>query len=573
MIKKFVNDRFLKYDTLFKLIEDRASIFGDKPLYQYFAKDKSIVTVSYSEFFADVEALAAYFILKGYTGKHVAVVSESRPEWVVVYVASIAAGAVVVPIDRDLAPERMTDFISLSECESVFCSQTYALKLAVLSERMMCVKHLICFDITDAQPDYIEPYSDLIAFGKKELAQNGETVRTIDNDPDNLAAIIFTSGTTGTSKGVMISQSNILASLIGGTSMTPYNENDVFFSVLPAHHTYETCCGILGPILCGATVVFNNSLKYFAKNIQIVKPTGMIVVPLFLDTMYRRVQAEVRNNKLEKVFKLGVAASNAMRHIGIDTRSIMFGKVRAGFGGRLKYIVCGGAALEPSLIKRFDELGITVAQGYGITECAPLVSVNPPDDMKFGSVGKCMKGCTVKILVENDDGSERVAAGEEIGEICVLGPQVMIGYYKDPEATKAVFTDDGYFRTGDYGYIDKDGFIYITGRKKNIIILPNGKNIYPEEIEEYLYKSDLVRECVVCSRVTDSGDEVLTAIIYPDYDALQGLDQARIAEKLKAEVAAINRQHPAYKQIRNIEIRRTEFEKTTTKKIIRNKVI
>lgn len=573
MIKKYVKGRFLKYDTLFKLIEDRASIFGDKPLYQYFAKDKTLGSVSYIEFYNDVEALAAYFISQGYMNKHVAVVSESRPEWVVVYCAAIAAGAVVVPIDRDMPAERMTDFISLAECEAVFCSQTYLQKLVALSENMMCVKHLICFDKTNECSAYLGLYCELLNLGKAALARNDKIVRTIDNDPDNLAAIIFTSGTTGTSKGVMISQSNILASLIGGTSMTPYNENDVFFSVLPAHHTYETCCGILGPILCGATVVFNNSLKYFAKNIQIVKPTGMIVVPLFLDTMYRRVQTEVRNNKLEKVFKFGVATSNAMRHIGIDTRSIFFGKVRAGFGGRLKYIVCGGAALDPSLIKKFDELGITVAQGYGITECAPLVSVNPPNDMKCGSVGKCMDGCTVKILVENDAGNEHIATGDEIGEICVLGPQVMMGYYKDPEATKNAFTDDGYFRTGDYGYIDKEGFIYITGRKKNIIILPNGKNIYPEEIEEYLYKSKLIRECVVCSRVADSGDEVLTAVIYPDYDILQGLDQTQIADKIKSEVASINRQHPAYKQIRNIEIKRTEFEKTTTKKIIRNKVI
>lgn len=572
MNKKYIKDRFLKYDTLYRLIEDRASIFGDKPLYQYFAKDKSIISVSYKEFFNDVKALATYFILRGYNGKHIAVVSESRPEWVVVYCATIAAGAVIVPIDRDLATERMTDFISLAECEAVFCSETYADKLASLAERMTCVKHLICFDKYDAEPDCLECYYDLIHTGKDTLQRGNTAIDTIDNDPKNLAAIIFTSGTTGTSKGVMISQSNILASLIGGTSMTPYDESDVFFSVLPAHHTYETCCGILGPILCGATVVFNNSLKYFAKNIQTVRPTGMIVVPLFLDTMYRRVQSEIRNTKREKAFKFGVAASKAMRHIGIDTRSVLFAKIRAGFGGRLKYIVCGGAALEPSLITHFDEVGITVAQGYGITECAPLVSVNPPDNMKCGSVGICMDGCAVKILVDDKDGTERRAVGEEIGEICVLGPQVMIGYYKDPDATAAVFTDDGYFRTGDYGYVDKDGFIYITGRKKNIIILPNGKNIYPEEIEEYLYKSSLIRECVVCSRVTEGGDEVLTALIYPDYDLLQGLDQAQIAEKLKAEVAAINRQHPAYKQIRNIEIRHTEFEKTTTKKIIRNKI-
>lgn len=560
----------MQYGSLFKLIEDRASVFDDKPLYQYFAKDKSIITMTYREFFDEVKQLATYLILKGYKGKHLALVSESRPEWVVVYCASVCAGAVIVPIDRDLAPERMAEFVVLSDCKTIFTSSTYASKLKEQVTAMPALRDIVSFDKYDTEDDGLVSYYHLLEQGAATILRGNTTVSSFEPDLKALAAIIFTSGTTGTSKGVMITQGNILASLIGGASMTPYDSNDVFFSVLPPHHTYETSFGILGPMLCGATVVFNNSLKYFAKNIQLVKPTGMILVPLFLDTMYRKIQSEIKQEGRQKIFTFGINASKAMRHVGVDAREILFSKIRAGLGGRLKYIVCGGAALDPTLIKRFDELGITVAQGYGITECAPLISVNPPDRMKVGSVGVPMKGCTAKVLVEDGE-TEREADGEEIGEICVVGPQVMLGYYKNSEATAAVFTDDGFFRTGDYGYIDKDGYIYITGRKKNIIILSNGKNIYPEELEEYLYKSQYIRECVVCTR-TVNGEETLTAIIYPDYDLLKDLDQSQIADRLKSEVAKINRQHPAYKQIHNIEIRHTEFDKTTSKKIIRKNI-
>ena len=266
-----------------------------------------------------------------------------------------------------------------------------------------------------------------------------------------------------------------------------------------------------------------------------------------------------------------MAITGVARKVGIDLRRSMFKEIIDNLGGNLNKIVCGGAAVNPEVVKWFDSIGVTIKQGYGITECSPLVAVNPSSKHKVGSVGKAALGSSVKIIVDNNYGVIYDAETEEIGEICVKGPNVMLGYYKNPEATKEAFTSDGYFRTGDYGYLDKDGYIYISGRKKNIIVLTNGKNVYPEEIEEYLENIDVIKECVVVGR--ENGDDVvLTAVLFPDYDKFKDVSEEEISAALKAQIMSVNRRLPSFKQIRGIEIRRVEFEKTPTKKIIRSKI-
>lgn len=237
----------------------------------------------------------------------------------------------------------------------------------------------------------------------------------------------------------------------------------------------------------------------------------------------------------------------------------------------MKNIICGGAALDPEMVKRFEEFGIVVAQGYGITECAPLVSVNPYDRIKYASVGLPIEGSVVKIVGTDDNGNEIDLPCGEIGEICVKGSHVMLGYYNNPEATKEAFNSEGFFRTGDYGYIDNEGYIYITGRKKNIIIFDNGKNVYPEEIEEYLSRCELICECAVVARNVD-GEDMITAVVFPDYSKFEGKSDVEIKEEIKKAVVAVNKTLPSFKQVRNIEIKKSEFEKTTTKKIIRSKI-
>ena len=307
------------------------------------------------------------------------------------------------------------------------------------------------------------------------------------------------------------------------------------------------------------------------RNMKLFKPTAMVVVPLYVTTIRKKISDEIRNRKKEKVVNVGVKATKALRKVGLDARGVVFSEVLSALGGRLKTIICGGAATNPDDIKWFEDIGINVYQGYGITECAPLVAVNPLVNVHYDSVGLPILGSRVKII-SDESGSEVDLPVGEIGEICVKGGHVMLGYYNNEEATAAAFTEEGYFKTGDFGYMDEDGYLYITGRKKNIIILDNGKNVYPEEIEEYLERVEVIKECVVIGRENANGEVVITALIYPDYDMFKGCEESEIIDKMRNEVAKVNKLLPTFKQIRNIELKKTEFEKTTTKKIIRYKL-
>jgi len=477
-----------------------------------------------------------------------------------------------VPLDKELVDEQIKNFLNFSEANVLFYSEAFSDKVVEMADLLPNIKHFICFDEITAKDDRFRCFSDILDYGEKLLSEGSTFYDKARVDTSKMCAIIFTSGTTGTSKGVMLSQDNIISCVHAASNMVDFDEKDVLFSVLPLHHTYETSCGVLTPIFIGATVCFNNSLKYFMKNVNLFKPTGMALVPLFITTIYKKIMEEVKKKGKERIFKGAVTVTKNLRRVGVDLRKVAFGEVSKALGGNLSKIISGGAALEPSLVDRFEEFGIQISEGYGITECSPLVSVNPFDKYKYGSVGIPIKGSTVKVILQGEDDNEADADTGEIGEICIKGPQVMLGYYKNPEATAAAFSQEGFYKSGDYGYIDEDGYIFITGRKKNIIVLQNGKNIYPEEIEEYLYKLDVISECVVIGKESDNGEILLTAIIYPDYTKFEGLDQPAIVEIMKAEVMKINQQLPIFKQIRNVELKKTEFEKTTTKKIMRHKI-
>ena len=307
-----------------------------------------------------------------------------------------------------------------------------------------------------------------------------------------------------------------------------------------------------------------------AQNFSFFRPTGLVLVPLFVNTMYKKIWEEAKKKKKDKILRAALAASTRLRRVGIDLRRVLFSDIISAFGGRLCKIICGGAPLNPEIAKKFDEFGITVCEGYGITECSPLISVNPYYARKHGSIGPTVNCCTARIYPE---GVNELGYAE--GEIQVKGDNVMLGYYKNPEATAEVFTEDGWFCTGDVGYMDEDGYLYITGRKKSVIVLENGKNVFPEEIEEYLGNLDTVAECVVVGRKKENNPEtiVLTAIIYPNFDAFPvGTDISEIAKAVQAEVNAMNRGLVGYKQVRKVEIRKTEFEKTTSRKIKRHLV-
>jgi len=343
--------------------------------------------------------------------------------------------------------------------------------------------------------------------------------------------------------------------------------HDKIVAVLPAHHTYETTCTFFAAGMLGVQLCQNESLKTVSRNFQFYQPEKMVLVPLFVDTLIKKIWDEIEKKGKTKTVKTAIKLSNALRKIGIDLRRKLFKDILNAFGGKVNAIICGGAPLKPENIKTMDAFGIKIWQGYGITECSPLISVIPEDMhmKKAGSVGHPVFQNEVKITDKDENGN---------GEILVRGANVMIGYLDNEEATKEVFTDDGFFKTGDVGYIDKDGYIYITGRKKNIIILSNGKNIYPEEIEEYLAKIEGIKECAVIGRKKENGDDNIAALIFPDMELeiFKGKDIKEAEAKLKEEVEKLNKELPVFKQITEVEVRDVEFEKTTTKKIIRYKL-
>lgn len=575
MKKYYPKDRFPAYAD-FRALVTAAGKRGDKTFYKYIVNKDEVRELSYKQFSDNVLKLSTALYALGLKGKRIALVSEARAEWFQAYLGTLCASSIIVPIDKELMPDQIINFVSLSECEAVFVSPACKEKLGALLEEAG-IKYVI--EMTeDGYTPFKGSYEnfrnnkcfnfyDLVAYGRHLMDAGFLGIFDITYDVDAMAALIFTSGTTGTSKGVMLSQRNLLSCAFCCANTTPFTPNDVFLSVLPMHHTYETTIQI-AIVIVGATICINNSIKYVMRNLKRFQPTGLVLVPLFVQTIFKRISEEIRKKGKENTFSKAVKVTRGLRKIKLDLRRPVFAEVISALGGRIKNIICGGAALDEELVRRFEEFGVNLYQGYGITECSPLVSVNPYTKVKHASIGLPVKCCEVKILKEVS-GREIYAETREHGEIIVKGDNVMLGYFKNPEATKDAFTDDGYFRTGDIGYFDEDGYLYITGRKKNLIILSNGKNVYPEEIEEYLLRLDSIKECAVIARNNELGEPVITAIIVPE-DGILAKSDAEIQAKLKEDVLSVNDKLPSFKQIRNIEIRKNDFEKTSSQKIKRH---
>ena len=573
--KYYPKDRFPSYPD-FRALVTAVGKRGEKTFYKYILGKDEIRELSYKQFSDNIIRLATALYALGLKGKRIAIVSEARAEWFQAYLGTLCASSVIVPIDKELMPEQIINFASLAECDAVFISPACKEKLGTLLDEAN-VKYIIEMTEEGYSPykggyenyrdNKVFNFYDLVAYGRHLMDAGFLGVFDITYDVDAMCALIFTSGTTGTSKGVMLSQRNLLTCAWCCANTTPFTANDVFLSVLPMHHTYETTIQI-AILIVGATVCINNSIKYVMRNLKRFQPTGLVLVPLFVQTIFKRISEEIRKKGKENTFNKAVKLTKGLRKIKLDLRRPVFSEVISALGGKIKNIICGGAALDEELVRRFEEFGVNLYQGYGITECSPLVSVNPYTKIKYASIGLPIKCCDVKIL-KDVCGREVYAETREHGEIIVKGDNVMLGYFKNAEATNDSFTSDGYFRTGDIGYFDDDGYLYITGRKKNLIILSNGKNVYPEEIEEYLLRLDSIKECAVIARNNELDEPVITAIIVPD-DSVLAMDDAGIQTKIKEDVLSVNDKLPSFKQIRNIEIRKTDFEKTSSQKIKRH---
>ncbi len=550
-----------------ELLEYFAS-HGDKVVYKYFENNK-LKEMTYAEFYHMAYQISAAFTEMGLVGKRAAVIGDTSPQWLATYVGALAAGTVIVPMDKELAVPEIEKFLTIVEAEAIVYSKSFNEKFVSTMETHPTLKYFIPIapDKEEQSSEKILPFADFIAKGQAAI-DAGYTVKKHENT-DEVCEMLFTSGTTGTSKCVMLSQKNICSAITSAVSTVYFTKEDTIVSVLPVHHTYELMCLMSGMVL-GMEIGINDSLRHVMKNFALFKPTGLVLVPMFVNTIYKRIWSEAERTGRAGTLKNVLKLSRALRSCGIDVRRKLFKTVIDSFGGRLDHIICGGAKLNPELIVAFEEFGISIYEGFGITECSPLVAVTPYTKRKLGTIGPSVPCCEIRI----DPNGEKTEEGYDIGEIQVKGDNVMLGYYNNPTANAEVFTEDGWFRTGDVGYLDSDRYVYITGRIKFVIVLENGKNVFPEEIEEYLDTIETISECCVVGRKNEeSGEVVLTVVVYPDYSKFpSNADDDTVYDSIKKAINATNKKLPTYKQIKAIEIRKTEFEKTTTKKIKRQLV-
>ncbi len=540
---------------------------GDRIVFSYFDSKRNLHDMTYREFSTNVVRIAAGLTEKGYAKKRIAIIGETSPWWVASYLAVLATGGVVIPLDKELTIDVIEGFMDNVEADALIYSGSFNGKFKNAMDNHSSLSLFIPINPTEeeaALSDKITSLDAIKELGDKALI-NGYKIPPVE-DREGVAEFLFTSGTTGSSKCVMLSQKNIFAAVSSAAETVDFTPDDTIVSLLPIHHTYELAC-MLAAMDYGMHVCINDSLSHVLKNLQIFKPTGLVLVPLYVYTFYKKIWAEAKKTGRDKTLKIGVGAARALRSAGIDKRRSIFGEVLNSFGGRLEKIICGGAALNPKMIDFFETLGISIYEGFGITECAPLVCVTPYFARKYGSVGPAVPCCQVRI-----DAHETNEKGFAEGEIQVKGVNVMLGYYKDEKATAKAFTEDGWFRTGDVGYLDADNYCFITGRLKSVIVLENGKNVFPEEIEEYLGDIETIAECVVVGR--QAGSEVnLVAIVYPDATKFaEGTTSDAMLASIRTSINALNKTLPTYKHIQNVELRETEFEKTTSRKIKRHLV-
>lgn len=539
--------------------------YGEKTLYWYKEDKEDFHEYSYHRMRVEVDAIGTAFAELGVMDAGIAITGDVHPRYFATYYAATTGGGYAVPIDRDIHPDQTVNFIIRAEAKVVVYTRNQNKKIAEIADLLPDVKYFIPIQPEEnfRFSDKVKTIDEIIELGQASLEKGNRIFVDHKIDMSKMSALLFTSGTTGTAKGVMLSHKNLTAAANASVLSMSYDMNNTFVSILPPHHSYEITCGEMAIQMLGAEILINDSLKHIMKNFAWYKPNALMLVPLIVETMHKKIWDEVKKRKMEKKLKFAMGLSNFLLFFGIDMRQKLFAQVTGAFGGNLKSIVCGGAPLSPQIIKDFYAFGITVLEGYGITECAPLVAVNSPGKVKFHSVGQPVKGCRVRIDKQDES--------DETGEICVKGDNVMMGYFKDPEATKEAFTEDGWFKTGDIGYIDKDGYIFITGRKKNVIILSNGKNVFPEELEEHIAPVPEILEAVVTVRETN-GEPVLTAICVPNPDLVTETDDERVYAIMKSKIDEINKTLPSYKKMLRVEVRREPFERNTAKKIMRYKI-
>ena len=547
-----------EFTSVRHLVEWAADQYGDRSLFSFRANphDEEVQTVSFLQVRDDVRALASKLASIGCAGRHCVVIGKLTYDWALLYYSLLSIGATLIPLDPEWAAPDLADTASKAEAEFLFIEESIAEKAPAIS--YAC--NLLCDPVIISTKDSTAGLTPYLAEGRELFAQNPDAYWNAEIDPYAMGLLVFTSGTTGKGKGVMLSQNAVLSDLSDVIQYVDFGQKTI--AVLPPHHTYGSSVMLVGHMMIGTEMYISSGLRYITRELKEQAPEHLVLVPLYLETFYRKILATVKEQgKEELLFKM-IAASNSMRRVGIDLRTKLFSSVRAAFGGKVKMIISGGAPINPEILSFFDSIGISTLNGYGITECAPIIAVNRSKNVVPGSVGNVLDIDTVRIDEPNEDGE---------GEICVKGPNVMLGYYKDPEATAEAIDAEGYFHTGDYGRLDKNNVLTITGRKKNLIILSNGKNVYPEEIENELVATPGILDIIVYEGKSKRGvmHNAIVAEVYPDKDYIEKNNITDIKAHLQPYINEYNKNAVSYKKIKILKVRAKEFPKNTLRKIQR----
>jgi len=552
--------------TNFKEMLDRSvTIFKTRTAFKLKDENGNIYNKTYEELKQEVTALGTSLIEKGLLNKRIAVIGKNSYKWAISYLAASIVG-VVVPIDKELHSDDVINFMNVSKAECIL-GDNKNLKAIVENIEKLENRNTIFINFDNKKQDERFLSFTLEIKEGEALTQNGNVkFDEIKINPDELRILLFTSGTTGNAKGVCLSQRNICSNILSTYGIVKVKRSDLFFSVLPMHHTYECTLGFLLPLYSGASICYCDGLRYISSNMIEYHPSVILCVPLLLEKMYQKIMKSMQKSLPEKYTKNLKEDENIVDKLPFYLKGIVKSKVKNTLGGRLRVFIVGAAAVNPQIAEMFDKLGLNSLQGYGLTECAPLVAGNTDFFKRNDSAGLPIPNVEYKIENPNEEG---------VGEIIVKGPNVMLGYYNMPEETEKVLKD-GWFHTGDLGKIDENGFLYITGRCKSVIVTKNGKNIYPEEIESYLNDNPLISESLVLGVQKENDDETyVNAQIFPNIEAITEYLKGTVPTKEEIKkimsnvVSNVNSKIPNYKHIKNFIVRDKEFEKTTTQKIKR----
>ena len=556
------------YKTIKEVFERSTNLYKDNTfiLEKFNHKDEKFTEITYEKFGNDVIGLITGLNkILNLKGKRVAIIGENTYYWYVSYMAMLCSDAIAVPVDKELPANEIENVIKRARASCVIYSSKKEEIIKKVKENLPDIDYFVKMNSEEEINGKDVGIEYIIEEGKNLIRIGDQYYKNVTIDPEEFKLLIFTSGTTSQAKGVMICNRNLAENINAVSAYVRLSEKDRFFSVLPLHHTYESSIGFLIPIAVGASIAVCEGLKYIVPNLKETKPTVMLAVPLLIENLYKKINENIKKSKKDKLVKSMIHVTNALKGVNVDIKRKVFSEIYDNLGGNIKYIVSAAAPIDAKIGKWLQDIGITFLQGYGLTETSPIAALTPEFDPKIGSAGKAVICAELKIDHPNDNGE---------GEVLIKSKTLMLGYYENEEATKEAI-EDGWFHSGDVGYLDEEGFLYITGRSKNVIVTQNGKNIYPEEIELLLGNVEEIKECMVYGKEVKGEKElIISAKVIPNLEKIEekygkNLTEEKIHDIIWERIKEVNKKLTSYKAIKNLEIKKDEFEKTTTMKIKR----